>query len=290
MDYQISSQDIKVTISSLGAELQSIRKGGAEYLWNGDGRFWPERSPVLFPYVGRFTEGKYLLDGKAYEMDIHGFARKLPYEAAEQGPDRITFRLRDSEETYPSYPYHFILDITYVLRGHTIEITYRVKNLSEDTMYFGIGGHPGFALPFDEGLDFTDYYLEFGGAARPERIGHTPSCFLSGRDQEYPLEDGKYLRLSHGLFDEDAIVLRHMADQVTLKSDRGRRSVTVSCPGFPYLGFWHTPRTEAMYLCIEPWTSLPSRQDIVEEFKYKSDLIRLAPGEEYKNQWGITVE
>ena len=72
MEHQISNQDIKAVISSVGAELQSVRKDGVEYLWNGDSRFWPERSPILFPYVGRFTEGKYLLNGKIYEMDIHG--------------------------------------------------------------------------------------------------------------------------------------------------------------------------------------------------------------------------
>lgn len=290
MEHQISNQDIKVLISSVGAELQSVRKDGVEYLWNGDSRFWPERSPILFPYVGRFTEGKYLLNGKIYEMDIHGFARKLPFEVADQKKDRITFRLRDNKETYQAYPYHFILDIIYALQEHTIEITYRVNNLSNEPMYFGIGGHPGFALPFDEGLDFTDYYLEFDGNARPERIGFTKSCFLSGTDQEFLLDNGKNLRLSHDLFDEDAIVLRHMADKVTLKSDKGKRKVTVSYPELPYLGLWHAPGVEAPYLCIEPWASLPSRQDIIEEFRYKSDLIRLSPGREYVNKWGITIE
>jgi galactose mutarotase-like enzyme len=77
---------------------------------------------------------------------------------------------------------------------------------------------------------------------------------------------------------------------VTLKSDKGKRKVTVSYPELPYLGLWHAPGVEAPYLCIEPWASLPSRQDIIEEFRYKSDLIRLSPGREYVNKWGITIE
>ena len=79
MEYQIKNGSIQLIISDVGAELQSIKKDNTEYLWNGDERYWKERSPILFPYVGRFTEGKYLLNGKEYEMDIHGFARKLPY-------------------------------------------------------------------------------------------------------------------------------------------------------------------------------------------------------------------
>ena len=84
MEYQIRNGNIQAVISDLGAELQSIKKDGTEYLWNGDERYWSERSPILFPYVGRFTEGKYLLDGKEYEMNIHGFARKFAYHVVYQ--------------------------------------------------------------------------------------------------------------------------------------------------------------------------------------------------------------
>ena len=247
------------------------------------------RPPVLFPYVGRFTEGKYTLNGREYAMDIHGFARKLPYQVVSQEADRIVFRLFDNEETYRAYPYHFILEIGYALKRCTIEITYQVQNENGETMYFGIGGHPGFRVPLEEGLDFSDYYLEFGGKSRPARVGHTPACFLSGRDEEFSLEEGRRLPLAHTMFDEDAIVLKEMADEVTLKSDRGSRQVRVSYPDCPYLGIWHAPKTEAPYVCIEPWTSLPSRQDIVEEFRYKSDLIRLKAYGKYENIWSITI-
>jgi len=289
MDFQLNNGEIQVTVSDIGAELQSVKKDSCEYLWNADSRYWDEHAPVLFPYVGRFTEGKYLLGGKEYKMDIHGFARKLPYSVADYGEERIVFELRDNAETYRQYPYHFVLQIAYGLCGNKITVSYCVSNHSGETMYFGIGGHPGFRVPLEEGLVFSDYYLEFGGESCPERIGHTAACFLSGTDKRFPLEDGKRLRMSHTMFDEDAIVLRNMADTVTLKSDKGAHSVEVSYPDMPYLGFWHAPETEAPYICIEPWTSLPSRQDIIEEFKYKSDLIRLPAGQQYVNRWSIRV-
>lgn len=290
MNYQIGNEELTLTISDMGAEMQSIMKDGKEYLWNGDETYWPERAPILFPYVGRFTDGKYLLNGKEYEMDIHGFARHLPYRVVYKEENVITFELCDNEDTYKMYPCHFVLQANYEVKNHKIGITYHVENHSDDTMYFGIGGHPGFALPFDEGLDFSDYYLEFSGACRPARVRHTPACFVSGVSEEFPLENGRSLRLSHDMFDNDAIVLREMADEVTLKSDKGNRKVTVSYPNLPFLGFWHAPKTEAPYICIEPWTSLPSRQDIIEEFRYKSDLVRLAAGGVYENAWSITVD
>jgi len=290
MNYQISNEFICVTVSDLGAEMLSIVKDGKEYLWNADPKYWPEHSPLLFPYVGRFTDGKYLLNGTEYEMGIHGFARHLTYTLVEKSDGILVFELCDNDDTYKMYPYHFTLQVCYELTGQTIGITYKVRNLSNERMYFGIGGHPGFALPFDEGLEFADYYLEFEGKSFPTRVGHTETCFLSGIDESFPLEKDSILKLSHTMFDDDAIVLKNMADKVTLKSDKGKRQVTVSYPDLPYLGLWHAPKTEAPYICIEPWTSLPSRQDVVEEFRYKYDLIRVEEGEEYTNSWCIMVE
>lgn len=287
MEYQIKNEQICVTISDMGAEMQSVKKDNTEYLWNGDTRYWKSRSPLLFPWVGKLTNGSYLLDGKKYEMKNHGFARNYPHTVVDNTEESITFEFHDNEETYEIYPYHFTLRVTYELKDNKICITYYVMNLSDDTMYFGIGGHPGICLPLEEGLGFEDYYLEFDKACFPQRIGLTENGFLSGKDGQFSLEDDKRLGLSYGIF-EDTIVLRHMSDKVTLKSDKGDRKVTLSYPSFPYLGLWHAPG--APYLCIEPWVSLPSRQDVVEEFSCRSDLIRLAEGEEYENQWSIEIE
>ena len=123
----------------------------------------------------------------------------------------------------------------------------------------------------------------------PTRVGHTPACFLSGVDTDFPLEEGRKLPLTHNMFDDDAIVLKNVADEVILKSDKGTRSVTVSYPDLPYLGLWHAPKTNAPYICIEPWTSLPSRQDVVEDFQCKCDMIRLGEGKAYGNTWCIKL-
>lgn len=290
MNYQIENDFLKLEISDMGAELKSIQKDGVEYLWRGDKKYWAGQSPVLFPFVGRLTNGKYYLNGKEYEMNPHGFARKQVYSVVEKTDDAILFELTDNTETLKSYPYHFSLRLEYELVENEIKITYRVYNLSEETMYFGIGGHPGFALPFDEGLDFTDYYLEFGGKSYPESMGLSPTAFLSSVNERFPLEDDRICRLRHDLFDNDAIVLQHMSDEVVIKSDKGSRKVKVSYPNFPFLGIWHPAKTDAPFVCIEPWATLPSRQDVVEEFRYKSDMIRLEADDVYENTWSIVIE
>ena len=50
---QIKNDQLTLEISSLGAELQSIKDAnGNEYLWDGDAKYWGKRSPLLFPIVG----------------------------------------------------------------------------------------------------------------------------------------------------------------------------------------------------------------------------------------------
>ena len=63
----------------------------------------------------------------------------------------------------------------------------------------------------------------------------------------------------------------------------------VDYPDFQFIGFWHMPHTDAPYICIEPWSSLPSRQDVVEEFSQQSDLISLDAGNVYETTWVIEI-
>ena len=49
------------------------------------------------------------------------------------------------------------------------------------------------------------------------------------------------------------------------------------------------PKTDAPYVCLEPWTSLPSRQGIVEELSEKPDMIILKSGEEQLKTWTLTI-
>ena len=102
MNYQIANEHLKVSVSDTGAEMVSLCKDNVEYLWDGDAAYWSDQSPVLFPFVGRFTNGKYLLNGKEYEMDIHGFARKYPYAVIDKTENFILFEMTDNKETYPS--------------------------------------------------------------------------------------------------------------------------------------------------------------------------------------------
>ena len=290
MMLMIQNDHICLTVDTLGAEMMSLRSvDGTEYLWQGDPKYWGDRAPNLFPYIGRLTNNSYRYRGKVYPMEIHGFASKMEFEPVEQGCDYLVLELRSTIMTISRYPFDFTLRVIYALNRNKVEIVYQVENRGDRVMPFGIGGHPGFCVPLIPGEEFTDYELEFTTPCQPDRVGFTPNVYLNGHDEPYPLEDDRKIDLRHDLFDEDAIILKNMSKEITLRSKVSRHGVCVSYPEMAYLGIWHRPKTDAPYVCIEPWTSLPSRQDVVEEISCKSDMIHLLPKKTYETQWTVTV-
>lgn len=290
MIHTISNSRLSVLIDSLGAQLRSVRStGGTEYLWQGDGRYWPDSSPLLFPYIARLYDGAYTYMGRRYGMGIHGFASHSEFSVESSGPDRLCLALCENEATLNQYPFPFRLSVCYSLDASRLRVRYRVENRGCEIMPFAIGGHPGINVPLWPGTEFEDYFLEFAEVCAPLRIGFTDKLFLSGEDSPYQLEDGRILRLRHSLFDEDAIVLKNTAKHVSLRCTETDRSITMDFHDFAYFGLWHAPGTDAPYVCLEPWTSLPSRQGIIEELSEKADMLFLSPGEAQEKEWSLSI-
>ena len=290
MIYSISNDQLHISIETMGGSLWSVRdRENTEYLWQGDPQYWRDRAPNLFPYIARLTDGKYLLDGKIYQMDIHGFIKDCDLQIKERGADHICLFMTDTPQTYRQYPYRFSYEIHYHLCVRKIIVTYHVENRDDKIMYFGIGAHPGFRVPLEDGLVFEDYYLQFPDSDAVLKVGMTSDCFVNGEREAFPLGTGGALPLKHALFDDDAIILDQVPKQVDLLSKNGSKGVRVSFPQMRYLGLWHKPKSDAPYICIEPWSSLPSRKNMVEDLAGQEDLVSLAPQKSYENRWEIEI-
>ena len=187
MLYTIRNEQLSVCVQEKGAELQSILgSDGTQYLWQGDPKYWPDRALNIFPYVARLTDGFYELDGQRYSMDIHGLAPYLPFVLTEKTDTAMVLELSASEATRRAYPRDFTFSIRYALRENTLEITYQVGNRDEKTMYFGLGGHPGFNVPLAPGKRFEDYRLRFGRECAPDGWALRSSVFWMGPNLSSP--------------------------------------------------------------------------------------------------------
>ena len=72
---------LKVSIDTKGAQITSLynKTTGVEQMWQADPNVWPWHAPNLFPIVGGLINDELLIDGKAYPMKRHGFARQSEF-------------------------------------------------------------------------------------------------------------------------------------------------------------------------------------------------------------------
>ena len=292
MIYILENDKLRVKVSSLGAEMQSIRSmtDGTEYLWQGDANYWARRASNLFPVCGRLWENKYTYNGKTYAMGSHGFARGKEWDIIRQTATALTLQLKPDEETLAAYPFCFCLEMTYTLTAESLAVTTIVRNEDDKEMPFAVGGHPGFNVPLTEDTVYEDYKLVFDEPCQPSQFVDDENCFHLGDMREFALVGDRVLALQHRLFDNDAIFLKDTCRGVTLRSDKTDRSIHLAYPDSPYLGIWHTPRTEAPFVCLEPWVQSPSRAGEVADLLTKADMIHLEPGAVYRNTYTITCK
>lgn len=279
----IKNSGLTVEISSFGAELQSVKKQGVEYLWNGDPAVWAGRAPVLFPICGSLKEGKYEYQGKEYFLGQHGFASRCNFEIEHLSEDKAVFLLKSTEETKNSYPFDFELRVCYTLVEHAIAVTYFIANQTDGEMYFSIGAHEGYLCP--EGIE--GYTLCFD---QKEDLFHTEVCdSLLSRSTKLYGRAVDHLPLKYNYFNEDALVFLQLKSRaVTLKN--GSRQIRVDFEGFDSLLIWTEANKYGKYICIEPWHGMPDFVDSASDFTQKPGIYRLGKGESAELRHMITLE
>ena len=289
--YQIENSAFTATVSEHGAELKSLtsKKTGRNYLYDGSAS-WKRSSPVLFPNIGGLAGEVFSYRGIQYPALPHGFARDMVFAVDMQSSDAISFILESNQETKTFFPFSFSLTISYSLNENGISVTWIVKNLDAETMYFSIGAHPGFSLL--PGTELKDYTLRFDKAAKIETrrvIGR----YLT-RDKESIAGTCNVLPLSKFLLEKDAIILEDSGIQrIAMLSERAKYHLWIEFPFFPVVAIWTDPHiiANAKFLCIEPWCGINALcDDPVEDISRKSRINSVHSGEIFERTYSIGVE
>jgi len=274
LNYEIKNSFIKAQIKSFGAELNSLKKcdENFEYIWQANSKYWARHSPVLFPIVGRLKEDSYFYKNKKYSLSQHGFARDKEFEIVQNEADFIEFRLKSDEKSLEFYPFFFELDIGYKLDKNSLIVSYKVKNKSDEKMYFSIGAHPAFNTQIGDFLEF-------------ENIKTTKRYFLDEKGLIYKNEDlnleNSKLYLDKDLFKDDALVFNDSnIKQITLKNIENKSGVKVKFDNFPYLGIWSKPN-DAPFVCIEPWFGIADEENANQKIEDKKGILSLEKEEEF---------
>lgn len=285
MKYSIENEILKVTVLDRGSQICSvIHKGdGVEHIWQADPNVWGKHGPILFPHCGGLTDGVMNAKGNTYKYTKHGFAKEMAFSLAEQTENQLVLELTDSPETMEYWPYKFRLRSTFTLEGDTLHHTLTVENRDEEEMPFGIGFHPGFAVPFDSEHKAEDYALCFDQVENPICMA-TPKGMISG--ETYRLGTNiTAIPLDEELFAHDSHCMTGLQSKTLglYEKDTGR-GVVCSIKNFPYCLIWSMPGVP-QFVCIEPWHSLPGLSTGSTRWEDKPAAAILAPGED----WSTTL-
>lgn len=289
--YEISNGVISILVESRGAELKSLRtvENEKEYFWQGDPEYWVRSSPILFPITGALNGGTYRLDGTEYALPRHGFVKDKECSLVSQRENEIWFCLEADEETKAVYPYDFKLEIGYRLEGKSLQVLWRVNNCSEQTMYFSIGGHPGFLCSVQNNVKEDPCYIVFEGLDRIRSTIIEKDGLYGDRERIYELED-EMVPLVKDLFADDTLVLEdHQVRKVYLLNPEKKPFLSVSLDA-PVLAVWSPVKETSPFVCIEPWYGICDRSGYQGNLEDRKWTNQAAPGECFSAGYTITIE
>ncbi|GAA4446635.1 aldose 1-epimerase family protein [Nibrella saemangeumensis] len=270
---------LRIDIQWKGAELASIydKTTETEHLWQANPDVWPWHGPNLFPVVGGCLNNQIVVDGNRYPMERHGFARHSTFDLTDSSETVARFSLRANESTLAAYPYQFNYEIWYELEDRLLKVAYRVTNEDDQPIYFSVGAHPAFNVPFYPDETYEDYYLEFELDEPLERHLLSKEGFFTGETQAVHIHNRR-LPLTQDLFAQDALVFKNLSSrQVTIRSINHDQIVSVSFLPFNYLGIWAKPG--APFVCIEPWLGCADTEGRLVDIREKEAIQRVDPGQ-----------
>ena len=287
---KLENEILCVEIAEHGAELTRIfnKKTGEETLWEADAKYWKRHAPVLFPNVGKTYKNTVKIDGVQYPTSQHGFARDSDFKCIHAGAKRAEFLLTSTDEMKEVYPYDFELLITYTLDKNVINVKWEVKNPSDETIYFTIGGHPAFRFGKPEEKK-EDYILRFPGKEKLEYVLIDPkeAAVDPEKVSELKLEE-ECCPVTEKMFEKDALIFDHtQIEEVWLCRKDGTPYVGVKAEGFPNFGIWSVK--DAPFVCLEPWMGRCDNIGYDQELSQKENVNSAAAGETFEKEYQIII-
>ncbi len=282
---------LKIQSKKSGAELTSIKYNGKEMLFQGaqvldnNGNiYWKRQAPILFPIVGQLKNSQIQIEDKTYEMSQHGFARDMDFEEISKTETKHHYMLKYNEETLKKYPYKFELHVIYEIIEDTLTVTYKVKNIDDKTIYFGLGGHPAFNCDYSNG----EYEIVFPEQEDEIEFLKLKDGLIDTENAENILQDNK-IYLKEDTFDNDAVIMKNLkSNKVSLQNHRTNQKILeFDFTGFSFLALWS--KKGAPFVCIEPWQNTADRIDSTQIYKDKEGIIELPKDKEYKCEFKIKI-
>jgi len=291
--HEIASGPYRAVITEAGASLRELtHEQRPLILSHPEDEIAPAAfGQLLVPWPNRVDRGRYTYGGKEHQLDIsepkfdcaiHGLVRWAPWSLAERRPDRVvlTTRLLGSG----GYPFRLDLEADYTLdpgEGLTVRLT--ATNTGRSAAPYGHGAHPYItvgepldgctvSIPGDRYLAVDERMIPDGPPRKVEGSAHD---FREARTLGDMRIDNAYTGLSRDSGGRAWVHLTGAEHRTSFWLDEVH----------PWLEIFTADTIPAgvrrQGLGVEPMTCPP------DAFNSGTDLIDLAPGDQFSGSWGI---
>lgn len=251
-----------------------------DYAWNPTLDDLPGGIPFLFPVCARIERnnevGKYLLDGKQYELKIHGFSWYMRWEVIATAEDRIEMVLHDNAETLLRYPFYFEVKLIYQVLSGKLICHQSYVNRDTRAMPYYAGFHPYILTP----------------QSQKEKV---MVAFESIQHFQYNNALTDIINDNLPLIRTPVSIMDASINEQLSKLDKNKRAmlifsehekiyfdITENPDYFPYLQLYTIPERE--FFCVEHWMGFPNALNTVSGVRW------LAPGETESATYEIGVD
>jgi aldose 1-epimerase len=268
-----------------------------ETLWSepafaasGDGKSTRSGIPLLFPFAGRITGGRYTWEGVERTLPsaglnngnaIHGFVVDLPWRVLSASATRAEAEFHgsiDAPQTLAEWPSDYRIRVAYELDGNALHCDVRIDNPGAAALPFGFGTHPYFRLPLGgdsaEACRVTVPALEYWPLVNLLPTGETQAV-----DTARNLRDGAPFA---GIDVDDVLTSLIASDgeivSRVLDPGSGIEVTQTWSMAFPHCVVYTAPQRES--IAIEPYTTVPDAFRLLEA-GIDPDLVVLQPGESW---------
>jgi aldose 1-epimerase len=290
--YEIRSGAYAAVVTEVGATLRTLTVEGRDLVHG----FAPDevvqggRGQQLVPWPNRIRDGRYVFNGVNQQLALteptrhnasHGLARHVPWRLVELLEDAVTLEVRIFPQ--PGWPGTLEVTITFRVGPAGLLVELAARNIGAGSLPFGYAAHPYLRVGEETVDDVAltvpaDSYLVVDERLLPVEIRVVDGTDLDHRGGG---------TLGSASLDTAFTGMHRGADGLwRVRVERAERYAELWADGhFSWVQVFTGGPYRNWSIAVEPMTCGP---DAFNDGPTHGAMLILAPGEEFRGQWGIT--
>lgn len=290
----IESDVLRIQIDQMGAQLSSIyhKKYNLEYLWQKDPSYWKSSAPVVFPVIGKLTDGKYRYRGNEYELKSNGLIRYKMVDVCKKGSDFVEFVYKTDEDDLKRFPFPCQVQLLFQVTDNKLTVSATITNTGNDDLYYFYAGHPGFNVPLYDHEYCDDYYVEFDKKENMDIYEVCETGQLINKKQQFFAHENRFF-IRKNLFQKEALAFVHpKSNSLMIKNIKNEHFIRVNFSGFDNVAVWspYIPNKDLRFICVEPWIGHTEFRGFNKDWDEHEEIAVLHPRKSKTHVFSIEID